>query len=115
MPKVLIQVLLFVLAIVFLLPVTPVILRIDPGLGNVLRIAAIVILLGNLAWVLSSLNSWRRIIIHVLLFLVAIGVFFFGLGVGLQFNPTYGTILWIVAGIIFVLNLLWMFGVLGKR
>lgn len=115
MPKVLIQVLLFVLAIAFLLPVTPVILQIDPGLGNVLRIAAVVILLGNLAWVLSSLKSWRRIIIHVLLFLVAIGIFFFGLGVGLQFNPTYGTILWVVAGIIFVLNLLWMLGVLGRR
>lgn len=115
MPKVLIQVLLFVLAIAFLLPVTPVILQIDPGLGNSLRIAALVLLLGNLAWVLSSLKSWRRIIIHVLLFLVAIGIFFFGLGVGLQFNPTYGTILWVVAGIIFVLNLLWMLGVLGRR
>ncbi len=115
MPKVLIHVLLFVLAIAFLLPVTPVILQIDPGLGNSLRIAALVLLLGNLAWVLSSLKSWRRIIIHVLLFLVAIGVFFFGLGVGLQFNPTYGTILWVVAGIIFVLNLLWMLGVLGRR
>ena len=115
MPKVLIQVVLFVLAIALLWPATFAILRVDPGLGNVLRIAAVVILFGNLAWVLSSLNSWRRIIIHVLLFLVAIGVFFFGLGVGLQFNPTYGTILWIVAGIIFVLNLLWMFGILGRR
>lgn len=115
MSKVLVQVLLFVLAIVFLLPVTPVILQIDPGLGNVLRIAALVLLLGNLAWVLSALNSWKRIVVHVLLLLLAIGVFFFGLGVGLQFNPTYGTILWIVAGIIFVLNLLWMFGVLGRR
>ena len=115
MPKVLIQVALFVLAIVLLWPATFAILRVDPGLGNVLRIGAVVILLGNLAWVLSSLNSWRKIIIHVLLFLVAIGVFLFGLGVGLQFNPTYGTILWVVAGIIFVLNLLWMFGVLGRR
>ena len=115
MPKVLIQVVLFILAIVVLWPATFAILRIDPGLGNVLLVVAVVILLGNLAWALSSLNSWRRIIIHVLLFLVAIGVFFFGLGVGLQFNPTYGTILWIVAGIIFVLNLLWMFGILGRR
>ncbi len=115
MSKVLIQVLLFVLAIVFLLPVTPVILQIDSGLGNVLRIAALVLLLGNLAWVLSALDSWKRIVVHVLLFLLAIVVFFFGLGVGLQFNPTYGTILWIVAGVIFVLNLLWMFGVLGRR
>ena len=115
MPKVLIQVLLFALAIAFLLPVTPVILQIDPGLGNSLRIAALFLLLANLAWVLSSLKSWKRIIVHVLLFLLAIGVFVFGLGVGLQFNSTYGTMLWVVAGVILVLNLLWMFGVLGRR
>ena len=115
MPKVLVQVALFVLAIVFLLPVTPVILQIDPGLSNPLRIAALVLLLGNLAWVLSALGSWRRIIVHVLLFLLAVVVFIFGIGVGLQFNPTYGSILWIIAGAIFVLNLLWMFGVLGRR
>ena len=48
------------------------------------------------------------------LFCSLVGVFIFGLGVGLQFNPTYGTILWIMAGVIFVLNLLWMFGVLGN-
>lgn len=56
-----------------------------------------------------------KVLVHVLLFLLAIVVFFFGLGVGLQFNPTYGTILWIVAGAIFTLNLLWMLGVLGRR
>ena len=115
MPKVLIQVVLFVIAIVLLWPATFAILRIDPGIGNVLRIAAVVVLFANLAWVLSALNSWRRIVGHVLLFLLAIVVFLFGLGVGLQFNPTYGTILWAVAGVIFVLNLLWMFGVLGRR
>ena len=108
MPKVLIQVALFVLAIFLLWPATFAILRIDPGIGNVLRIAALVILFGNLVWVLSSLNSWKRIVVHVLLFLLAIGVFLFGLGVGLQFNTTYGTILWIVAGVIFVLNLVWV-------
>lgn len=115
MTKILIQAALFVLVIVVLWPATFAILRIDPGIGNVLRIGAVVILFGNLAWVLSSLNSWKRIAVHVLLFLLAIGVFFFGLGVGLQFNPTYGTILWIMAGIIFALNALWMFGVLGRR
>ena len=115
MPKVLIQVALFVLAIVVLWPATFAILRIDPGIGNVLRIAGVVLLFGNLAWVLSSLDSWKRIVIHVLLILLSVGVFIFGLGVGLQFNPTYGTILWIMAGVIFVLNLLWMFGVLGRR
>ncbi|MXY45804.1 MAG: DUF2207 domain-containing protein [Chloroflexi bacterium] len=115
MSKVLIQVLLFVLAIVILWPATFAVLRIDPGIGNILRVAALIILVGNLVWVLSSLNSWKRIVLHVLLFLLAIGVFILGLGVGLQFNSTYGTILWIVAGVIFVLNLLWMFGVLGRR
>lgn len=115
MPKILIQVVLFVLAIGVLWPATFAILQVDSGIGNVLRVAAVIILFGNLAWVLSSLNSWRRVVIHVLLFLLAIGVFIFGLGVGLQFNPTYGTILWIAAGVIIVLNLLWMFGVLGRR
>ena len=113
--KVIIQVILFILAIVLLLPVTFAILRVDPGIGDVLRIAAFVVLLGNLAWALSALNSWKRIVVHVLLFLLAIVVFSFGLGVGLQFNPTLGTILWIVAGAIFALNLLWMFGFLGRR
>ena len=115
MPKVLIQVVLFVLAIVVLWPATFAILRVDPGIGNVLRIAALVLLLGNLAWVLSSLNSWRKRIVHVLLFALAVVVFWIGLGVGLQLNTTYGTILVAVAGAIFVLNLLWMLGVLGRR
>ena len=46
------------------------------------------------------------IIVQTLLFIVAAIVFFTGLGVGLQFNPTYGIILWIVAAAIFILNLL---------
>ena len=54
-----------------------------------------------------------KIIVQVLLFIVAAVVFFIGLGVGLQFNPTYGTILWIVAAAIFILNLLWI--VLGRK
>ena len=98
MPRVLIQVALVVLAIALLLPVTPVILRVDPGVVSYLRIAGVVILFGKLAWILSSLNSWRRIVVHVLLFILAIVVFIFGLGVGLQVNSTYGTILWIAAG-----------------
>ena len=56
-----------------------------------------------------------RIAAHVLLFALAVVVFFLGLGVGLAFNATLGTALWIVAGAIFVLDLLWMFGVLGRR
>ena len=50
----------------------------------------------------------KRIVAHVLLFLLAVVVFYFGLGVGLQFNPALGTLLWLVAAAIVALNLLWM-------
>ena len=50
-----------------------------------------------------------RIAAHVLLFLVATAVFFAGLGIGLQHNPNLGTLLWIVAAAIVVLNLVWLF------
>lgn len=49
-----------------------------------------------------------KIAIHVLLFVVAIIVFYLGLGVGLIMNPTAGTILWAVAAAIGVGNLLWI-------
>ena len=45
---------------------------------------------------------------HVLLFLIAIVVFYLGLGIGLQFNPNLGTILWLAAAAIAGLNLLWI-------
>ena len=54
------------------------------------------------------MTTRKRIVAHVLLFLLAVVVFYFGLGVGLQFNPTLGTLLWLVAGAIVALNLLWM-------
>lgn len=50
----------------------------------------------------------KRIVAHVLLFLLAFVVFYFGLGVGLQFNPALGTLLWLVAAAIVALNLLWI-------
>ena len=49
-----------------------------------------------------------RIVMHVLLFVLAVVVFFFGLGVGLAFNATLGTLLWIAAAGIAGLNLLWI-------
>ncbi len=49
-----------------------------------------------------------KIAIHVLLFILAIIVFYLGLGVGLALNPTAGTILWIVAAAIGVGNLFWI-------
>ena len=45
---------------------------------------------------------------HVSLFLLALAVFYFGLGIGLQYNSTYGTLLWIAAIAIAVLNVLWI-------
>lgn len=50
-----------------------------------------------------------RIVAHVLLFALAVVVFYFGLGVGLALNPAIGTLLWIVAAGLFGLNLLWIF------
>ena len=50
-----------------------------------------------------------RITAHALLFLLAVLVFFFGLGVGLQFNPTLGTLLWFASAGLVALNLFWIF------
>ena len=49
-----------------------------------------------------------RVVAHVLLFLVAIGVFYAGLGIGLTRNPTLGTAMWGVAAVIAALNLWWV-------
>lgn len=49
-----------------------------------------------------------RIVAHLLLFAFAGVVFFFGLGVGLAFNPALGTLLWAAAAGIVGLNLLWI-------
>ena len=49
-----------------------------------------------------------RIAAHGLLFLLAFVVFYLGLGLGLQFNPLLGTLLWLAAGTIAALNLVWI-------
>ena len=49
-----------------------------------------------------------RIAAHALLFLLAVVVFYLGLGLGLQLNPILGTLLWLVAGSIVALNLFWI-------
>ena len=49
-----------------------------------------------------------KFILHGLLFVLAILVFYIGLGIGLQVNPTLGTALWLVAAAIGGLNLLWI-------
>lgn len=45
---------------------------------------------------------------HVLFFVVAAVVFYIGLGVGLQYDPNLGTLLWATSGAIVVLNVLSM-------
>ena len=47
-------------------------------------------------------------IAHIVLFLVAVIVFYLGLGIGLSANPTLGTALWVAAIAIAVANLFWI-------
>ena len=49
-----------------------------------------------------------RIAAHALLFPLAVVVFYLGLGLGLQFNPLLGSLLWLAAGTIVALNLFWI-------
>ena len=48
-----------------------------------------------------------KVAAHKALLLAAVVVFYLGLGVGLQISPLLGTALWVVAGAIFVLNIVW--------
>ena len=45
---------------------------------------------------------------HTALFLVAIVVFYLGLGVGLQVSPVGGYVLWAAALALVLLNVLWI-------
>ena len=47
-------------------------------------------------------------ITHIVLFLVAVIVFYLGLGIGLSANPTLGTALWVAAIAIALANLFWI-------
>ena len=49
-----------------------------------------------------------RLIAHALLFVIAVMVAFFGLGIGLAFNPTAGTVLLGIAVAIIVFNVYWI-------
>ncbi len=49
-----------------------------------------------------------RIAAHALLFLLAVVTLYLGLGVGLQFSPILGTLLWVAAAAIATLNILWI-------
>ena len=54
-------------------------------------------------------------VIHVLAFFVAVVIFYFGLGVGLAFNPLLGTLLWILALAVAGLNLYVMLRRFARR
>ena len=45
---------------------------------------------------------------HVALFAVAFVLFYLGLGLGLQHDPTLGTICWIAAGLLVAANIFWI-------
>ena len=45
---------------------------------------------------------------HAGVFLLAVIVFYLGLGVGLQLSPAWGTALWVAAAAIAALNVLWI-------
>lgn len=49
-----------------------------------------------------------KIAAQALLFVLAVVVFYLGLGVGLQISPTWGSILWFVAAAILALDLVWI-------
>ena len=51
---------------------------------------------------------------HAALFLVAAAVFYLGLGVGLQTSPLWGTVLWVAAITLALLNTLWIIRTRGR-
>lgn len=55
------------------------------------------------------MHKTLKTIAHVVLFLVAILVFYLGLGIGLAQDPLIGTALWALAALIALLNMFWIF------
>ena len=53
-------------------------------------------------------RRWLKVSAHVGLFLVVFAVFYLGLGLGLTWNPTVGTLLWLAAALIAAVNIWWM-------
>ena len=49
-----------------------------------------------------------RIAAHGLLFLLAFVVFYLGLGLGLAWNPLVDSLLWLAAGSIVAMNIVWI-------
>ena len=55
-----------------------------------------------------SFAQWSRIIGQILLFLLAIVVFYIGLFLGLQVDPQLGTLMWVTSAAIIALDLYWI-------
>lgn len=54
------------------------------------------------------MTAFLRVATQISVFLIAGFVFFFGLGVGLSFNSTLGTLLLLAAGLIAAANVWWI-------
>ena len=54
-----------------------------------------------------------RVLLHAAIFAAAFLIFTLGLGVGLALSPVAGTLLWLVAGLVAVANVIWI--VRGRR
>ena len=53
-------------------------------------------------------SRFPQVILHALLFLLAVVLYFFGLGIGLAVNPCLGTLIWALSGSLLVLNVWWI-------
>ena len=49
-----------------------------------------------------------RIVTHIILFVLAFFLFYVGLAVGLAYNATLGSVLWIMGGLTIVGNIAWI-------
>ena len=49
-----------------------------------------------------------RVVLHAAIFVAAFLIFTLGLGVGLALNPAVGMLLWLVAGLVAVGNVVWI-------
>ena len=64
--------------------------------------------LGRTSRGIRQMTKALRIVVHILVFLAAIVVFYIGLFVGLQVNSNMGTLLWLAAFVIAGVNLFWI-------
>ena len=56
-----------------------------------------------------------RVALHAAIFSAAFFVFTLGLGVGLAVSPAAGSLLWLVAGLVAVVNVIWIVRGLRRR